>query len=83
MLHPNLLTLVRHELADEAGIPQLRRDAQILAAAHQRVGLAALGGGGDALGVEVLLFAAGDGDKSIVKTPRVSVAASLKLQIAM
>ena len=44
--------------------PELARNAQILAAPHQCVGFAPLGRGGDAVGIEVLLLAAGDGNES-------------------
>ncbi len=72
MLHPHLLRMLRHVLPYVAWIPQLRRHAQVLAAAHQRVGLAPLGGGGDAVRVEVVLFAAGDGDESFWRDMAVS-----------
>lgn len=52
------------ELADELWVPELRGDAEVLAAAHEGVGFACLGGGGDAGGVEVFLFAAGNGDEA-------------------
>lgn len=58
MLDPLLDGVLLHELADEAGVPELRGDAEVLAAAHEGVGLAALGGGGDAVLGEVLLLAA-------------------------
>jgi hypothetical protein len=58
VLHPHLATVVLLEGANPARVPQLRRDAQVLAAPHQRVGLAALAGGGDRLGAEVLALAA-------------------------
>lgn len=64
MLYPHLLCQLARKLADKARIPELRRNAQIFTAAHQGVGLAALGGGGDAVGVKVLLFAAGYGDEA-------------------
>lgn len=53
-----------HEAANEARVPELRRDSEIFAAAHQGVGLAAFGRGRDAVGVEVLLLAAGEGDEA-------------------
>src|SRR4051812_32700689 len=43
VLDPHLLAVLRHEAADEDRVPQLRRDAQVLAAAHQSVGFAAFG----------------------------------------
>lgn len=58
MLDNRLLARFPHETADEAGIPQLTRDAQVLTAAHQGVGFASLRRGWDAVRVEVLLFAA-------------------------
>ena len=65
VLDPHLLGVRAHELADEARVPELRGDAQVLAAAHQGVGLAALGRGRDAVLVEVLLFATGLADESV------------------
>lgn len=65
MLHPYLLRIRSNEGADEAGIPQLAGDAEVFAAAHQGVGFAAFGGGGDAVRGEVVHFAAGDGDESV------------------
>lgn len=59
MLDPLLLGVLLHELADEARVPQLRGDAQVLAAPHQRVRLAPLGRRRHALLAEVLLLAAG------------------------
>jgi hypothetical protein len=64
MLHHQLAHVSLHEAANEPGIPELRSNSQVFAAAHQRVGLAALGRGGDAVRVEVLLFAAGEGDET-------------------
>lgn len=60
MLDPDLLCVALHELSDKPWIPELRCNAQIFAAAHQGVGLAALGGRWDTFRGEVLLFAAGD-----------------------
>ena len=60
VLHHHLAHVSLHEATDESGIPELGGDSQVFAAAHERVGLAALGRGGDAVGVEVLLFAAGE-----------------------
>ena len=54
------------ELADEARVPELARDAEVLAAAHERVALARLGRGRDPVRVEVLLLAARGGDESAV-----------------
>jgi hypothetical protein len=64
VLHHHLAHVSLHEATDESGIPELRGDSQIFAAAHERVGLAALGRGGNAVGIEVLLFAAGEGDEA-------------------
>lgn len=64
VLHHHLAHVSLHEATDEPGIPELGGNSQIFAAAHERVGLAALGRGGDAIGVEVLLFAAGEGDEA-------------------
>jgi len=58
VLHDHLLPLLRKKAAYEPWVPQLASDAQVLAAAHQRVGFAAFSCRGDAVGVEVLLFAA-------------------------
>ena len=65
MLDPDLLRVRSDEGPDEARIPQLAGDAEVFAAAHQRVGFAAFGRGGDAFGAEVVHFAAGDGDESV------------------
>ena len=64
MLHKHLASLLGHEAAHEARVPQFTGDTQVLAAAHQCVGLAAFGSGGNAVRGEVVLFAAGDGDES-------------------
>ena len=64
VLHPRLPRVLLDEFPDEAWVPELAGHAEVFAAAHQRVGFAALGGGGDAFGGEVVLFAAGDGDES-------------------
>lgn len=58
VLDNHLLGHLLHVFPDEAGIPEFRGDAEVLAAAHKGVGLAALGRGRDTIGVEVLLFAA-------------------------
>lgn len=58
MLGPLLDGVLLGELADEAGVPQLRGDAEVLAAPHQRVRLGPFGRGGYPLLVEVLLLAA-------------------------
>lgn len=64
MLHPHLSCPILRELAYKPWIPELRRNTQILAAPHQGVGFAAFGRGGDAVGVEVLLFAARYGNET-------------------
>ena len=66
VLHHHLAHVGLHESANEPGIPELGGDSQIFAAAHERIRLAALGRGGDAVGVEVLLFATGEGDEAKV-----------------
>lgn len=65
MLHKQLPRVLAHEPANKPRIPELRRDAQVLAAAHQRVRLAPFSSCRDAVGVEVRLLAAGEGDESI------------------
>jgi hypothetical protein len=59
MLDPHLPCDLARKLANKPRIPQFARDTQVLAAAHQGVGFAALGRRRDAVGVEVLLLAAG------------------------
>ena len=58
VLDQHLLPVLPHEPLDISRVPQLARDAQVLAAAHERVGFAAFRRRRDAIGVEVLLFAA-------------------------
>lgn len=66
VLTPNLLRVLFLVLANVTRIPQLGCNAQVLAAAHQRVRLATLAGGGDAVVVaEELAFAACLGDESV------------------
>lgn len=65
MLNPDLLRHAGQKLANETGVPEFGRDAQVLAAPHQGVGFAAFGCRWDAVRVEVLLFAAGYGDETI------------------
>jgi len=65
VLDVHLARVLGPELADPARIPQLAGDAEVLAAPHERVRAAPLGGGGDAVGGEVVLFAAGDGDQTV------------------
>lgn len=64
VLDDDLTRVGRQEFTDEARVPEFRGDAQIFAAAHKGVGLAAFGRGRDAFGVKVLLFTTGDGDES-------------------
>jgi hypothetical protein len=64
VLDEQLADMSLHEAADEARVPELRRDSEVLAAAHQGVGFAAFGRGRDAVGVEILLLAAGEGDEA-------------------
>lgn len=64
VLHHHLAHVSFHEAANESGIPELGGDSQVFAAAHERVGLAAFGCGGDAVGIEILLFATGEGDEA-------------------
>jgi len=68
MFDHHLTHVSLHEPANESRIPKLRSDSQIFAAAHERVRFAALGRGGNAVGIEVLLFAAGEGDESVEVT---------------
>ncbi len=64
MLHEHLFRIVFQEFPDKPWIPKFACDAQIFAAAHHCIGLAPLGSGRNAVGVEVCLFTPGDGDKS-------------------
>lgn len=66
MLDPDLVAVLLFELADEPRVPELRGDAEVFAAAHEGVGLAALAGGGDVVFAKVLAFSAGLGDESAV-----------------
>ena len=65
MLHPHLLRLLEQKLPCKPRVPKFRRNTEILAAAHQGVGLAALGSRRDSVRVEVLLFAASYRDQSV------------------
>ncbi len=47
VLDPEAGHVLLPELANEVGIPELGADAQVLAAAHEGVGLAAFDGGGE------------------------------------
>jgi hypothetical protein len=64
MLHPYLLCQFARKFANESRVPEFAGYAQILAAPHQRIGFASFGGRGDAIRVEILLLAAGYGNKS-------------------
>ena len=66
VFYEDLYAMLRLELPDEAGVPELARDAEVFAAAHERVALARLGRGRDPVRVEVLLLAARGGDESAV-----------------
>lgn len=66
MLDKHLARVLGLELADPPRIPQLAGNAQVLAAPHQRVGLAPFRRCRDAVGAEIVLFAAGDGDEAVV-----------------
>lgn len=59
VLHPDLLHVRLLEPSDIDGVPELRRDAEVLAAAHQGVGFAALDGRGELVGAKVVVFALG------------------------
>jgi len=62
MLDHDLLACVLQEGPDVSRVPEFAGDAQVLAASHQGVGFAALGGCGDAVWVKVLLLSTRDGD---------------------
>jgi hypothetical protein len=64
VLDKQLADMSLHEATNEARVPELRGDSEVFAAAHQGVGFAAFGRGRDAVGVEVLLLAAGEGDEA-------------------
>lgn len=66
MLDPDLFCAVGQELANEARVPELACNTQVLATAHQGVGLTSFGGSRDALGVKIVLLAAGNGYKSVI-----------------
>lgn len=59
VLNPDLLGPFLLKVADVPRVPQLGRDAQVLAAAHEGVGLAALAGSGDSVVGEELTLASG------------------------
>lgn len=64
VLNPHLLHVGLAEPAHEMGVPELGADAEVLAAAHEGVGFAALDGGGELFGGEVAVFALGLGDEA-------------------
>jgi len=66
-------------LEDKVGIPEFAGDAEILAAAHERVRLGTLGGRGEALALEILLLAARLCDKAAKRKERVLAAESIAL----
>lgn len=68
VLREDLNAVLRLELADETGIPQFAGDTEVLAAAHERVALACLSRGGDAIGVKVLLLSSGNANKSAIQS---------------
>lgn len=65
MFHKRLTGVFGSKLADPAGVPELASHAKIFTAAHHGVGFAALCCGGDAVGGEIVLFAARDGDEAV------------------
>jgi len=73
MFHPNLLGVLLLELTDISRVPELRGDAKVLAAAHERVRLAALAGSGDRLLGEVGALAAGLGYESKTSEIRIRI----------
>lgn len=81
VLRKDLDAVLGLELADEARVPQLACDAEVFAAAHERVALARLGCGRDTRRVKVLLLPTGDGDESAKGGARRHVSAR-KLEIA-
>lgn len=64
MLNPHLVAVLLLEGPEETRVPELRRDAEVLAAAHQGVGLAALAGGRDRVFGKVAALATGLADES-------------------
>ena len=72
VLDPGALQVCLPEPTHEDGVPQLGGDAEVLAAAHEGVGLAALDGVGELLEAEVGVFALGLGDEPGGETEWVS-----------
>lgn len=60
MLREHLLAILCLVLPNEPRVPQLARNAQVLAASHESIRFACLRSGGYARGVKVLLLASGD-----------------------
>lgn len=69
VLCEDLDAVLRLELTDEARIPKLTGDSEVLTAAHEGVALARLSRGGDAVRVEVLLLSSGDANKPEFQNP--------------
>jgi hypothetical protein len=65
MLNPHLPRRLAGKLANKPRIPEFASNAQVLAAAHQRVGFTSLGRRRDAVGVEILLLAARYGYEAV------------------
>ena len=63
VFYEDLYAMLRLELPDEAGVPELACDAEVFAAAHECVALACLRRGGDAIRVEVFLLSTGNTDE--------------------
>lgn len=57
MLNKLLITVLFLEAPDEAWVPELADDSEILAGAHQGIRFAAFSCSGDTAWVEVVLFA--------------------------
>lgn len=64
IVNPHLDAVGGFELAYEAGIPKLRRDAKIFAAAHQRVRLCTFRGSCDAVWIKIFLLSTSSGYES-------------------
>ena len=60
VFYEDLYAMLRLELPDEARVPELTRDSEVLAALHQRVALRGFCCGRDTALVEVLLLATSD-----------------------
>ncbi len=67
ILREDVHAVLRLELTNEAGIPELTSDAEVLTAAHERVALARLSRGGNTVRVEVLLLSSGDTNESMTE----------------